>query len=103
MGIWSPKEGVMNPKVAETLLQLATMAYFISMVGYALFLFNQKAMVQKFSLIAISAAVAGHLASMVVYTLSLGHFPIQNLQQSLSMAAFALGAMFLFFRVKFDL
>ncbi|CCK79034.1 CcmC: cytochrome c assembly protein [Desulfobacula toluolica Tol2] len=73
------------------------------MAGYVLFLFNQKKVYQKAAFRLITAAIAFHLISMVIYTAATRHVPILNLSQNLSMAAFALGSMFLFFQYKFDL
>lgn len=93
----------MNLQTAGMALHIATVLYFISMTGYVLFLFNQKKVYQKTAFYLIATAVAFHLISIVIYTAATRHVPIQNLSQSLSMAAFALGGMFLFFRYKFDL
>ncbi len=93
----------MNLQTAGMVLQITTVLYFISMTGYVLFLFNQKKVYQKTAFRLISAAIVFHLISMMIYTMATRHVPIQNLSQSLSMAAFALGSMFLFFQYKFDL
>ncbi|MCD4718724.1 MAG: c-type cytochrome biogenesis protein CcsB [Desulfobacula sp.] len=73
------------------------------MTGYLLFLFNQKSACQKTAFYLITTAIVFHFISMVIYTIASGHVPIQNLSQSLSLAAFALGSMFLFFQYKFNL
>jgi len=93
----------MNLQTADIMLQIATILYFTSMVGYLWFLFNQKSIFQKTSLSLIFAAIVFHFISMVIYTVATHHVPIQNLSQSLSIAAFALGGMFLFFQYKFNL
>jgi len=93
----------MNVQTADILLQIATVLYFSSMAGYAGFLFNRKKAYQKTALYLISSAVLLHFISMAVYTLSTRYFPIQNLSQSLSVSAFALGFMFLFVQYKSDL
>ena len=93
----------MNLQTAGMVLQLSTVLYFISMAGYLLFLFNQKSRYQKTAFYLISTAIVFHLISIMIYTIATGHAPIQNLPQSLSLAAFALGSMFLFFQYKFNL
>ena len=93
----------MNFQTAGMVLQLTTVLYFISMTGYLLFLFNQKSNYQKAAFYLISTAIVFHFISMMIYTIASGHAPIQNLPQSLSLAAFALGSMFLFFQYKFNL
>lgn len=93
----------MSLQTAQMVLQLTTVLYFTSMAGYVLFLFNQKKAYQKTAFGLIALAVLFHFISMVIYTIASRQVPIQNLSQSLSMAAFALGGMFLFSQYKFDL
>ena len=93
----------MNLQTAGMVLQITTVLYFISMAGYLLFLFNQKPIHQKTAFFLISTAIVFHFISMAIYTIATLHVPIQNLPQSLSLAAFSLGCMFLFFQYKFDL
>ncbi|MBU1341277.1 MAG: cytochrome c biogenesis protein [Proteobacteria bacterium] len=73
------------------------------MAGYVLFLFNQKKIYQKTALCLISTAILFHCISIIVYTITTRQVPVHNLSQSLSVAALALGGMFLFFQYKFDL
>ncbi|MBU8909678.1 MAG: cytochrome c biogenesis protein CcsA [Desulfobacterales bacterium] len=73
------------------------------MTGYLLFLFNQKPIYQKTAFYLITTAIVFHFVSMIIYTIATRHVPIQNLSQSLSASAFAIGCMFLFFQYKFDL
>ena len=93
----------MSLQTADIVLQITTVLYFISMTGYLLFLFNQKPGYQKTAFYLITTAIVFHFISMLIYTTATRHVPIQNLPQSLSIAAFALGCMFLFFLYKFDL
>ncbi len=93
----------MNFQTADILLQIATLLYFISTIGYGSFLFNQKKSFQKVSFGLIASGIVLHVASMVAYTIASGHIPIQNLPQSLSASAAAIGCMFLFFQYKLDL
>jgi cytochrome c-type biogenesis protein CcsB len=93
----------MSLQTAPLVLQIATMLYCAGMVGYGVFLFNQKKVYQTTGFRMISLAVGFHLVSMVMQTLAIRQVPVQNLSQNLSLAAFALGVMFLFFQVRFDL
>ncbi|MBT3177479.1 MAG: cytochrome c biogenesis protein CcsA [Desulfobacula sp.] len=93
----------MNLQTADIILKITTMLYFTSMAGYLLFLFKQKSIYQRTAFYLITTAVAFHLVSMIIYTMSTRSVPIQNLSQSLSVAAFFLGSMFLFFQYRFDL
>lgn len=93
----------MSLQTANILLQITTVLYFISMAGYGLFLFNQKKAYQKTAFRFILTAVVLHFISMGIYTIATRQVPILNLSQILSVAAFSLGCMFLFFQYKFDL
>lgn len=93
----------MNLQTADMVLQLSTVLYFSGMAGYLLFLFKQKEGYQKTAFSLVSAAVVCHFVSLAVYTLASGHAPVQNLPQSLSIAAFAVGCMFVFVQYRFDL
>ena len=93
----------MSAQIADLLLQITFALYFLSMAGYAGFLFTQKKGYQKTGLYLIASGVLFHFISMAVYTFSNRYVPIQNLSQSLSVSAFALGCMFLFFQYKSDL
>ena len=93
----------MNLQAADMVLRITTVLYFISMTGYVLFLFNQKSIYQKTAFRLILTAIGFHFVSIMIYTIATSHVPIQNLSQSLSAAAFAIGCMFLFFQYKFDL
>ena len=93
----------MNLQTADIALQISTMLYFASMACYLIFLFKQKSSWQKNAFYLISTAIALHFVSMIIYTVVNRQVPIQNLSQSLSIAAFSLGCMFLFFQHKFDL
>jgi len=93
----------MNLQTADIALQISTILYFTSMACYLIFLFNQKSSWQKAAFHLISTAIALHFVSMMIYTVAIRQVPIQNLSQSLSVAAFFLGCMFLFFQYKFDL
>jgi len=93
----------MSLNTAQMVLHITTVLYFFSMAGYVVFLFNQKKIYQKTAFYFILTAVVLHFISMLGYTMATRHVPIQNLAQSLSVAAFFLGSMFLFFQYKFDL
>ncbi|MFH2060579.1 MAG: cytochrome c biogenesis protein CcsA [Pseudomonadota bacterium] len=93
----------MNLQTADMVSQLSTVLYFSGMAGYLLFLFKQKDVYQKAAFSLTCAAVVCHFISMIIYTTSARHLPIQNLSQSLSIAAFFVGCMFVFFQARFDL
>lgn len=90
-------------KPADTILQAAVILYFASMAGYLLFLFNQKKIFQKAAFSFISLACICHLISILIYTVKTGHLPVQNLAQSISIAAFFLACTFIFIQYKFGI
>lgn len=93
----------MNLQTAEMLLQAATVLYLGGMAGYFLFLFLQKEFYQKAAFGLICVALVCHLGHLIIYTNVAGHFPIQNLEQSLSVSAFSIGGMFLYLKYKSNL
>ncbi len=93
----------MNLQTAGFVLQIATVLYFLSMTGYLLFLFNQKKGYERTAFQLTIAGIVFHFISVLMYTFATSHLPIQNLPQNLSIAALALGLMFLFFQYRFNL
>jgi len=90
-------------EIANTLLQLSALLYFISMAGYLCYLFHQKDRIQKLALILVGTAVASHLAAVVIAGVQARGLPINNMVQSLSMAGLAFGITFLFVQYQFNL
>lgn len=93
----------MNMELSNLLLLFSALLYLISMVLYSLFLYNQKTHIQKTGFRIIFAAVVIHLLGLIAYTLVNRHAPIQDLSQSLSVSALAIGVMFLYFQYRFEL
>ncbi len=89
--------------VSSILLQISTLLYFFSMAGYLFFLFDQKDRIQKISFFLVSVAVGVHLFSIVATGIAAKELPVQNMVQSLSLAALSFGCMFLYFQYKFNL
>ncbi len=93
----------MGVQTGNILLQMAFLLYVSSLAGYLFFLVRQKERIQKISFYLIAIGVCVHFAGMVYTGMAINGFPVQNLVQSLSMAALALGAMFLYVQYKFNL
>jgi len=89
--------------VADILLQCSAMVYFVSMAGYLCYLFHQKDRIQQVSFGLAALAVAIHLTSVILAGINIKGMPIHNLVQSLSMAALAVGGMFLYVQYRFNL
>lgn len=93
----------MDLQPASIMLHLATLLYFFSMAGYVFFLFDQRDRIQKVSFFLVSTGVGIHLLSVVATGIAARDLPVQNMVQSLSLAALSLGGMFLYFQYKFNL
>ncbi len=89
--------------LAHILLQGSAVLYFISMAGYLCYLFHQKDRIQQVSFGLAATAVGGHLISVILTGIGMNGMPIHNLVQSFSMAALAVGGMFLYFQVRLNL
>jgi len=89
--------------VENILLQGAAVLYFISMAGYLCYLFYQKDRIQQVAFGLTAFAVVLHLVSVILAGVAMGGVPIHNLVQSLSMAALAVGGMFLYFQYRLNL
>ncbi|MEX1301051.1 MAG: cytochrome c biogenesis protein CcsA [Desulfotignum sp.] len=93
----------MGIQTGNILLQIAFLFYVSSLAGYVFFLVRQKERIQKISFYLIAIGVGVHFAGMAALGATIKSLPVQNLVQSLSMAALAFGAMFLYVRYKFNL
>lgn len=89
--------------LAHILLQGSAVLYFLSMAGYLCYLFHQKDRIQQVSFGLAATAVGGHLISVILTGIAMEGMPIHNLVQSLSMAALAVGGMFLYFQYRLNL
>jgi cytochrome c-type biogenesis protein CcsB len=93
----------MGVQTGNILLQIAFVFYVSSLAGYVFFLVRQKEWIQKISFYLIAIGVGVHFAGMALAGAAIRSLPVHNLVQSLSMAALAFGAMFLYVRYKFNL
>jgi cytochrome c-type biogenesis protein CcsB len=93
----------MGLQVAAVMLKLACLLYFVSMGGYLCFLFKQKDSIQKHALYLLAAGVGLHFTGVALTGAAIQGLPINNLMESLSMAALAFGGMFLYLQYKFNL
>ncbi len=93
----------MGIQTGNTLLQIAFVLYVSSLAGYLFFLVRQKEWIQKISFHLIAIGITVHFAGMAALGVAINSLPVQNLVQNLSMAALALGAMFLYVQYQFNL
>ncbi|NNK84924.1 MAG: cytochrome c biogenesis protein CcsA, partial [Desulfobacterales bacterium] len=77
--------------------------YMLSTAGYLTYLFLQKDYLQKTGFFILLAGFLFHTAIIVFRFISTGHFPAQNLQETLMVAGWAIAAVFLIIQYKFNL
>ncbi len=87
----------------EAVFIAATILYMLSGAGYFGYLFLQKPMFQKAAMGLMLAAFTLHTVYLVACGIQVGHFPANNLHQTLSMTAWAIAAAFLGFSFKYRL
>lgn len=77
--------------------------YMLSTAGYLTYLFLQKDYLQKTGFFILLSGFLFHTAIIVFKFISTGHFPAQNLQETLMVAGWAIAAVFLIIQYKFNL
>jgi cytochrome c-type biogenesis protein CcsB len=82
---------------------IATLFYLLSCVGYFGFLFFQKDRLQQTAAILMTAGLVVHTVTLVAGGLRAGHFPVNNLHETLSVTAWAVAAVFLAFSFRYKL
>lgn len=87
----------------EILLVITIFFYMLSTVGYVAYLFLQKDYLQKIGVYLISAGFLCHTAWIGYGIFQSGHFPVNNLHQTLSMAGWTIAGVFLIFHFRFHL
>jgi cytochrome c-type biogenesis protein CcsB len=75
----------------------------LSTAGYIAYLFLQKNYLQKIGVYLISIALLCHTASIGYQFAQSGHFPVNNLHQTLSIAGWTITGVFLIFHYRFHL
>ena len=87
----------------EILIIITIFFYMLSTAGYFAYLFLQKNYLQKAGFYLISGGFLCHTASIGYGFFQSGHFPVNNLHQTLSMAAWTIAGVFLIFQYRFHL
>ena len=93
----------MELNASPIFLQAALVIYAGSMAAYLAFFFNQREGVQRLGRMLIGLGVLAHLFYTIDLGITLGGLPVQNLSQSLSIAALSFGSMFLYFQYRSNL
>ena len=85
----------------EILFIITIYFYMLSTAGYVAYLFLQKDYLQKIGVYLISAGFLCHTAWIGYGIFQSGHFPVNNLHQTLSLISWTIAGVFLIFRYRF--
>ena len=77
--------------------------YMLSAAGYFAYLFLQKDYLQKTGFLILFAGFLFHTSILAFGFIKTGHFPAQNLRETLMVAGWAIAGVFLIIRYKFNL
>lgn len=84
-------------------MSISVLLYLASTAGYFLFLFKQKDKAQQVAFYLLCAGSIFHFLSIGLKIYVSGNIPVHNMQQTLSMAAFAIAIVFIYVRQAFRL
>ena len=87
----------------EIWIILTILFYMFSSAAYCAFLFLQKNFLQRSGYIILTAGFLCHTATLISGIAGSGHLPVGNLHETLSLAAWAIAAVFLLIQFKFKL
>ena len=87
----------------EILIIITILFYTLSTAAYFAFLFLQKNYAQRIGHFLLLAGFLGHTTTIVYAFAQIGHLPVGNMQETLSLVGWALAGGFLIFQYKFNL
>jgi len=87
----------------EPVFIIATLSYMLSCACYFGYLFFQKAVLQRTAVGLMATGFALHTVSLVSCGIRAGHFPVNNLHETLSVTGWAIAAVFLAFFLRYKL
>lgn len=87
----------------ETLLIITIGLYLLSTTAYLIYLLYQKNLLQHIGFYVMTAGFLLHSAGIATAFVMRGYFPVQNLYETLSIAAWALAGVFLILQCRFNL
>jgi cytochrome c-type biogenesis protein CcsB len=87
----------------DILIIVTVMFYMASAAGYFAYLFYQRDRLYRWAFILMIAGFVCHTGSIAYTTIASGHFPVRNLRETLSIAGWAIAAIFLVFQSRFRL
>jgi len=79
------------------------MCYTLSTVGYLMYLFLQKEYLQKTGFYLLAGGFLGHTVELGHRFIQTGYFPVHNLHETLSLAAWTMAGVFLLFQHRIGL
>lgn len=89
--------------VLDFLNIIVILFYLLSTTAYTAYLFAQKDGLQNAGYLLLFTGFVFHTVFIIAGFVELGHFPIHNLRETLSMAAWSTGVVFLILRYKYNL
>lgn len=87
----------------QTVVIITILFYIVSTAGYFAYLFIQKNYLQKAGYFLLLIGFLFHSVSILYGYIKLGYMPVSNLNETLSMAGWAIAGVFLIFQFKFNL
>lgn len=87
----------------EPIFLLVIICYILSTIGYLIYLFLQKDFLQKAGFYLLATGFLCHTLEIGFRFIQSGQFPISNLHETLSLAAWTIAGVFLLFQHKFGL
>jgi len=87
----------------DYLILITIMFYMLSTAGYVAYLFAQKDYLQKGGFSLLAAGFVVHTAAIAYGFAQSGHFPVNNLSETLSLAGWTVAGVFVIFQYRFKL
>ena len=87
----------------EILIIVTILAYMLSTAAYVAYLFLQKNNLQRIGYFILTAGILFHTAAIITGFIKIGHLPVSNLRETLSLAAWAVAGVFLAIQYKYNL
>jgi len=85
----------------QLLMVTTTVLYLLSTVGYFLYLFLQREYLHRAGTALLLTGLVLHSAGLLMETIAVGHLPVKNLSETLSLVGWALAGVFLLVQSKF--
>lgn len=87
----------------EPIFLVVIICYMLSTIGYLSYLFLQKDYLQKTGFYLLAAGFLCHTAEIGYQFIQSGHFPVNNLHETLSLVGWTMAGVFLLFQDRFGL